>query len=705
MTIKSNNKQTRISPQIPLVKTILLGSMLILTACGGGGSNDATSEKDDPKVIVDQDKDGIADDKDLCQTTPAQLASDVDTNGCHADEKNDSDGDQLVDAVDQCPNTPTAYKDKVDATGCHTDTTPTVDADGDGVADAMDHCPVTPQANKDNVDAQGCHSAEVADKDRDGVADTIDKCTNTHKDAVNIDADGCDDGEYYITLSAINSGRLEFIADDGQFFSRDHSYYIGRNRDREGATYIEKENGVDVTKYRDVLNTNDDYMYRHHKYGPKFEYRLPVANGSYFAKLHLVETLWNSEVGSRVFDVAAETENNKVLTAIDVHQATAGRNIAYQAITNEISVDDGQLNLYFIASTGDAMLSGLEIVKKVHQDHDEDNDGVKNINDMCIFTPSDYIAHINDNGCAPDELDDDNDGVINAMDNCANTENIANFPTTNRLVDANGCSLDQLDNDNDGKADHIDQCDNTPAGEANVVNAKGCSASELSLLTQAFKEKDGLLVVEMESTNYPAGWHLKTGDFATGNQYLEWNGGNFFATPHTNPTTAGYIDVDIKITNPGTYRFIWRSVIGHGTNFTEHNDGWIRIEANNFFGYKQKDNSTVCPREQLASNACVETIPVHGGSGQGFIKLYRGGGPADYWTWISNVSDNNAHSLYATFDNPGEYKLTIAGRSKYYGIDRFVLFRDSAFAANNNAGPTRTFWNANLVSHPESSRE
>jgi OOP family OmpA-OmpF porin len=157
-------------------------------------------------VVVDTDKDGVADALDQCPGTPAGVP--VDKNGCPLD----SDGDGVADYLDKCPATPKG--DRVDANGCTVvadadmdgvadaqDKCPgtpagvkvdlsgcPADSDGDGVADYLDKCPATPKG--DRVDASGCSISVIADADKDGVVDSLDKCPGTPA-GVAVDQDGC----------------------------------------------------------------------------------------------------------------------------------------------------------------------------------------------------------------------------------------------------------------------------------------------------------------------------------------------------------------------------------------------------------------------------------------------------------------------------------------------------------------------------------
>lgn len=148
----------------------------------------------------DTDGDGVDDEHDRCEGTPAGIA--VDAEGCPADTDadgvpdhedacpetlrgaevdeegcaRDTDDDGVVDGLDACPDTPEAAR--VDDEGCG------LDGDGDGVPDGVDACPDTPEGVE--VDEEGC----VPDADADGVADPDDRCPGTVEGAA-VDQEGC----------------------------------------------------------------------------------------------------------------------------------------------------------------------------------------------------------------------------------------------------------------------------------------------------------------------------------------------------------------------------------------------------------------------------------------------------------------------------------------------------------------------------------
>lgn len=105
---------------------------------------------------------------------------------CDKQKPKDADNDGITDDKDNCDNTPAG--DKIDAVGCTVKEQPK-DSDADGVADNKDKCANTP-ANTE-VDTDGCPiEEEPADADNDGVVDTDDNCPNTPV-GIEVDDEGC----------------------------------------------------------------------------------------------------------------------------------------------------------------------------------------------------------------------------------------------------------------------------------------------------------------------------------------------------------------------------------------------------------------------------------------------------------------------------------------------------------------------------------
>ncbi|MEM1275383.1 MAG: DUF5060 domain-containing protein, partial [Pseudomonadota bacterium] len=197
-----------------------------------------------------------------------------------------------------------------------------------------------------------------------------------------------------------------------------------------------------------------------------------------------------------------------------------------------------------------------------------------------------------------------------------------------------------------------------------------------------FVENNGIVVIEMESAAdfgpLPTGWETRStynsnaaGNVdnrgqATGGDFLIWQGGQFFNDP-----SNGQITYKIQITEAGTYRFEWRSQVGEGSQTSEHNDTWLKIGGDAFWG-QQGDGSTVRPNGVSRSEndwPNGATSP-NGSSADGFFKIYHG---TQDWNFGGFTSDHDGHQIYARFDQPGIYDITIAARSSHHVIDRMVL--------------------------------
>ncbi len=196
----------------------------------------------------------------------------------------------------------------------------------------------------------------------------------------------------------------------------------------------------------------------------------------------------------------------------------------------------------------------------------------------------------------------------------------------------------------------------------------------------AFIEEGGIVVIDFESLQRPLGWRLVNGNGAIGS-YVEWTQNPLFNSPGT-----GVISAKVFISQPGTYQFSWRSSIRAGNSTTDDNDSWLKIEANNFYGVK--DQSIVCPKGKAASNRCVGSDP-QGSGANGWFKIYRSGGMVGDWKWQASTSDNDAHQIFADFDQIGNYTILVSARSANHGLDRMALYR--ARNASNNVNSATVF--------------
>lgn len=180
-----------------------------------------------------------------------------------------------------------------------------------------------------------------------------------------------------------------------------------------------------------------------------------------------------------------------------------------------------------------------------------------------------------------------------------------------------------------------------------------------------FNEKKGLVTVEFEDAELSEDWKQKSdGNGFSGKGYMVWEGSQHLGTPGN-----GVAIYKIKIDNPGTYQFLWKSAVKTGNNGTEHNDTWLRFnDASDFYG--GKGTSKVYPRDT------GKTPNPEGASKDGWFKIYRSGNDLDF-KWQSSTFDNNGHDVFVVFENPGIYTMEVSARSSGHGIDKFVLFSNA----------------------------
>lgn len=90
-----------------------------------------------------------------------------------------------------------------------------------------------------------------------------------------------------------------------------------------------------------------------------FGYAIPVpSNGTYSVSLHFAEIAFESN-GQRVFDVVIE--GTTVLNDYDIHASASGANTAVIENILNVDVDDGVLDIEFVAVTERAKISGIEV--------------------------------------------------------------------------------------------------------------------------------------------------------------------------------------------------------------------------------------------------------------------------------------------------------------------------------------------------------
>ena len=105
-----------------------------------------------------------------------------------------------------------------------------------------------------------------------------------------------------------------------------------------------------------INNTDEDEIYQSEKWGMT-TYRVRLQNGVYNVKLMFAEN-YHNQAGKRIFDVWIE--NERVLQNFDIY-ALVGRNTAYVEEVNNVQVNDGYLDIYFVTHADNPMINGIVI--------------------------------------------------------------------------------------------------------------------------------------------------------------------------------------------------------------------------------------------------------------------------------------------------------------------------------------------------------
>ncbi|NJC25892.1 malectin domain-containing carbohydrate-binding protein [Neolewinella antarctica] len=363
------------------------------------------------------------------------------------------------------------------------------------------------------------------------------------------------------------------------------------------------------------------------------QWDFPVENGNYTVNLLFAE-IWTGAqtAGTRVFGVSVE--GISILDNFDQTAAYGWNTAGVESIP--VTVTDGNLDIDFIKGAQNPNLKAIEIISS----------GTLSANDPPI---------VMNPGAQFGEEGDVVSLQINATDSddCGGLSyGATGLPPSLTIDPSSGLITGTLDE--------------------SVAGIGGGSDG-------AFIESGGIVVIEMESIEtLPGDWknaatysttsspNINNPAGATGSDFITWQGPQYFGAPGN-----GVLTYPVEITEPGVYRFQWRNQVGNGTNTTEHNDSWLKIEADAFYG--QKGGSIVCPKGSAAGeNECVGAAPNGAGNG-GWFKIYSSG--ANNWSWGTNTSDNDPHPIFARFDAPGVYNIQVSARSSSHAIDRMVLSR------------------------------
>ncbi|WP_232830149.1 malectin domain-containing carbohydrate-binding protein [Lewinella sp. IMCC34191] len=404
------------------------------------------------------------------------------------------------------------------------------------------------------------------------------------------------------------------------------SSYYNLTPPAQDITYGVAFTGTNNTGYPDELFSTERYSTVPNPDNMQWDF--PVENGDYIVNLLFAE-VWTGaqDPGTRVFDVMIE--GDPVLEGFDQTVAYGWNTAGVE--TFSVTVADGNLDIDFLLIAQNPNIKGIEILSAAGPPVNEA---------PVVTTPVGQIGREGDYVSLQIDASD--------ATSCSGlTYTATGLPPSLTIDPSTGLISGTLDVEEEGDGNG------------------------------AFMESGGLVVIEMESAPIlPGSWenaatystgsspNLNNPTSASGDDFIIWQGSQYFNNPGN-----GLLTYPVEITTPGVYRFQWRSQVANGTDATEHNDTWLKIEADAYYG-QQGGSSIVCPVGAPAGNDCTGDAP-EGSSSGGWFKIYAGG--ANNWSWSTNTSDSDAHQIYARFDAPGTYNILVSARSSSHAIDRMVM--------------------------------
>ena len=220
-----------------------------------------------------------------------------------------------------------------------------------------------------------CHTS--GDMDYVYIDDVVVSVYNENALPVNPNLSANNSGE--LVVKAINVGGKAYTASDGTRYSADKHYTDG-----------------DVwTVAADIAGAEDSQLYKSQRFqSSEFSYSIPLSNGNYTVELKMAE-LYYASSDSSVFDI--NIEGSTVIEKLDVFEESK-RYVAHDEAVN-VTVTDGELNISFIPSVGEAFISAFKVIA-----NDSDGDQISDPDEIKIY------------GTNPNQADTDSDGIVDSAE-------------------------------------------------------------------------------------------------------------------------------------------------------------------------------------------------------------------------------------------------------------------------------------------------
>ncbi len=184
--------------------------------------------------------------------------------------------------------------------------------------------------------------------------------------------------------------------------------------------------------------------------------------------------------------------------------------------------------------------------------------------------------------------------------------------------------------------------------------------------TSTWIENNGIVAIEMEHGDLPAGWVVRPNSYTNdttmvgsmGDGWIEWNGKQLLKTTIEDADANGLIAYKFEIKTPGTYTLNLRSKQYSTVESSDAgNDCFIKF-------------ATGTPLEMMSSETNLYTITK-------LTKVWSQKRDAWYWNTTFELKHHDFVGNPKVEYDAGIHEIWVAGRSKGYALDRFVLFHSS----------------------------
>lgn len=131
--------------------------------------------------------------------------------------------------------------------------------------------------------------------------------------------------------------------------------------DRKGDTWVEDiafEGGEAALTGRSIAGTKEEGLYQSERWGPDFQYTLPVVEGRYRLILKFAETYVKKE-GARVFDVYIN--GKKILDRFDILKEAGAFDRAVDKVFEDIEPENGVVHIRFVSHVQNAKVCAIAV--------------------------------------------------------------------------------------------------------------------------------------------------------------------------------------------------------------------------------------------------------------------------------------------------------------------------------------------------------